>query len=64
MQPSNNYKADQYTIATCILLTYMTKLALLPKEIETLTCNKSWPEPDTKQLLVGGATQPLTKHSS
>ena len=25
------------TIATCILLTYM-----LPKEIETLTCNKSW----------------------
>ena len=34
MQPSNNYTADQYTIATCILLTYMTKLAYCQKEVK------------------------------
>ena len=30
---------------TCILLTYMhDQASLLPKEIKSLTCNKSWPE--------------------
>ena len=42
MQPSNNLYTADYSYV------YFTNLhdqaSLLPKEIETLTCNKSWPE--------------------